>query len=306
MDTQIHNLVNQTFLGNLVFSSHKLITADATTTSVGEILALLNDNNIMSVPLVLEEVKSGAHSSTTDVIQGILSIHDIILHLANSGATEYNFDNKPAAEVLGNSYDSTSIITEHPTTTVRTAINHLSKANHRLLVRTGTKGRTELRMLTQSDLVRFIASHSQVLSPLMAMPLKDTGIDIVKAMASVKVNETALDAFKLMAKFRCSSVPVVNDEGTILTTISASDLRSLTSLTGSPALSLTVLDYLKYLNYNGVTPPATCTLNTPFSLVIATAALCRIHRLWVVDDIMRPIGVVSLTAILKYFNAKLD
>ena len=44
--------------------------------------------------------------------------------------------------------------------------------------------------------------------------------------------------------------------------------------------------------------PATCTPETPLRFLVKTVVESNAHRVWVVDEEGRPIGVVSLTNII--------
>jgi CBS domain-containing protein len=51
-------------------------------------------------------------------------------------------------------------------------------------------------------------------------------------------------------------------------------------------------------------PVGTCTRNTSFNFVLLRILALRVHRLWVVDDKEHPIGVISLTDIMKTLIAE--
>lgn len=48
--------------------------------------------------------------------------------------------------------------------------------------------------------------------------------------------------------------------------------------------------------------PVTVSLNTRLESVLYKLTWFRLHRLWIVDEDNKPVGVISLTDVLKLFN----
>ena len=49
--------------------------------------------------------------------------------------------------------------------------------------------------------------------------------------------------------------------------------------------------------------PVTVTLSSTLETVLLKLCWFRLHRVWIVDEENRPIGVITLTDVLKVFNS---
>lgn len=62
-----------------------------------------------------------------------------------------------------------------------------------------------------------------------------------------------------------------------------------------------MLPVLQFLKQGGMSyfPVASCTMSTTLNFVLLNLMGLRVHRLWVVDENQCPIGVISLTDVMK-------
>ena len=96
-----------------------------------------------------------------------------------------------------------------------------------------------------------------------------------------------------------NAVAVVDDKGSIVANLSSTDVRGMKSeelcLVRKP-----VLEYLKARNPTGkLVHPVTCTPRALLKDVILQLSTAKIHRVWVVDSAMKPVGVVTLSDICR-------
>jgi len=98
-----------------------------------------------------------------------------------------------------------------------------------------------------------------------------------------------------------SALPIINNSGKLIDTLSASDFRCVTLESLKDTL-LPVCEFLKKergkLGYDLVMGAVDETL---FSIVDKIMVSGH-HRVWIVDNHRKPIGVVSLTDIIKAFS----
>lgn len=176
-------------------------------------------------------------------------------------------------------------------------------------------------IISQTDIVQFAYKRVQELGPLRHQTLVELGL-AYKTVVCVPAELSTVKSFACMLANQVSSVGVVSHErgGALVASLSASDLRGLLPQDFS-ALSLPVLEFLnskasaagyhncKHAHANdwglkgaealkGVSI-ATCSPSSTFEEVIGQLSEGRLHRMYVVDANERPLGIVTLTDILK-------
>jgi CBS domain containing-hemolysin-like protein len=65
-----------------------------------------------------------------------------------------------------------------------------------------------------------------------------------------------------------------------------------------------VLDYINRNSPEKIVPPLTVLPTTTFETVVLKLAATHTHRLWIVDNYARPIGVVSITDIMNLLDLR--
>lgn len=81
-------------------------------------------------------------------------------------------------------------------------------------------------IISQMDVVKFIAQRADLLGPLADAPLSSLGIlRTGKGIVAVDPNTPTLAAFAMLASRQLAGAPVVADDGSIIANLSISDLR---------------------------------------------------------------------------------
>jgi 5'-AMP-activated protein kinase, regulatory gamma subunit len=309
------SLLKTLTLGLLVYDKRDLVLVPASTT-VDEALGIIQRENVLALPV----------ASTTDPSKfiGILSITDIMAYVAfgsfridqsdSSQFQSFMSGEIPVSDLLTMHAESSSVWTLEDTDPIERCLEPMSKGIHRIVVRqsrTHKDGSVKVhyRMLTQSDLVRFLMSYS-----CYGRSPSDGTADASKSLAELHVYDspnkppltsipsscTALEAFRLLEQHELNSLPIINADGSILTSISASDLRGLRSHQLSSILQ-PVPEFLKSQRGGLIPVPLTATPNSTLYEVSMLLTLNRAHHVWVVDENRKPLGVVSLSDIIcKY------
>jgi len=107
--------------------------------------------------------------------------------------------------------------------------------------------------------------------------------------------------------YQVSALPVVDGNGRLVGNFSVTDLINIwTDKDGAAKLlEMTVTEYLERNSKESLNP-ITCkqsdSLNTAVSLMIEK----KIHRVWIVDENQKPIGVVSMTDLFKIVRDHID
>jgi CBS domain-containing protein len=185
----------------------------------------------------------------------------------------------------------------------------LDKHSHRLVV--CDKNANLKSLITQSRIVGLLA-YLEV-SQLNATVAE---LNLTKDVVTIQSTETAYKAFKLMESKRISALAVVNEQGELVGNISVSDIK----LIGWNAdywnlLGLPIKDYLTQLMYHQesifirsynfwtLDRPHTvvlkCKQQDKLKSVVKAMSFFQVHRLYIVDDSKKPIGVISMYDVLK-------
>jgi CBS domain-containing protein len=159
--------------------------------------------------------------------------------------------------------------------------------------------------VTQSALVQHFSKNSAKLGRFAECSLAELGFQ-PKTVFSVKEHAPAIDAFKLMSEHKITGVPILDSEGEIITNISSKELRNvLTDPQFLDKLQLPAERFASELksktflhNAETMYPKICCKFSHKFIDVLSKLAATKIHRIYVVEDGSRPIGVISLDDIV--------
>lgn len=313
------SLLDALNIGLLVYDKRELITINNNAT-VEQALQVMNTHNILSLPVVNPE--SGK-------CEGILSMLDLMLFVSfgcyrPSDSYDPNPDQfqcfkqtqTPVGEVAG--IDKEGLWEFDASESIMKILEPMSKGVHRILVHEeieedGKKVK-RTRLLTQTDLIRFLVSYTVYAKDINCkIDIHDTLENLGLASASrpepfvVSHTLSALESFRRMAEHDVKSAPVVDDNGVLLGTISASDLRGLRS-NQLPNILLSVLEFKdkarSLRQSSGARPnvvkasPSSTLFDTMVQLIIH-----KVHQLWLVNADGKPTGSVSMTDIITKFSA---
>lgn len=175
------------------------------------------------------------------------------------------------------------------------------KGIHRVGV-IGEKGNI-VNILSQTDVIRFLYTEMENFLSIFDCTVEEMKLGNYSPI-TINQDEVTIKALKLLHSKKISALGVVDDNGILVGNLSASDLKGAVTTdndSGSDPLGSLLLPVLSFLKQGGMSyfPVATCTKKSKLSVIIANIISSRIHRLWIVDKIGRPIGIITLTDIMK-------
>jgi len=181
---------------------------------------------------------------------------------------------------------------------------------HRILIHKEKDKKKIVNVLTQSAIVSWLDKHSDSLGPVLKLTIRELNLG-VKGVICIKDDSPALEGFKLMASNRISAVGIVDKNGTLISAISAKDIRVLDSKILFSQLYKSALEFvIKARNIEKsemdkkMIPQISATPDTTLGEVLKKLASFKIHRIFVVDSNKKALGVISLgdllTAILQH------
>jgi len=149
-----------------------------------------------------------------------------------------------------------------------------------------------MNVVSQSSIVKFLAENMRHLGRSGDKALVQLNIS-KKIVYQVPAVAKTLDGFLLMDKHKVEALAVTDNSGKLIGELSAANLRGLGADIFT-RMELSVEEFIK-----GHRLPETCQPAARLKDVITQLARTGSHRLWVVDAEAKPIGIVSLTDVMK-------
>jgi len=132
-----------------------------------------------------------------------------------------------------------------------------------------------------------------------------TELDLVNESKIIGLPQsvTAITAWRAMlVRNELTALPVVDAQGALILTISASDFRGI-EISNFADILLPVGDFLAKSRGPAFTPAnVTCKATDSLHDVLAKLLANKVHRVWIVNAAYLPIGVITLTDIIKKFS----
>jgi len=160
-----------------------------------------------------------------------------------------------------------------------------------------------MNLITQSQIAKYLYGNMGKIGPKMNKPLRLVR-DAIKDVISVAVTQPTIDAFALMVKENISGVAVVDESGALRGALSVRDLKAVAP---DAALFWRLYQptgtFLGKLNreFSDSRPsrPQYCTTDDTIETALTILVENKIHRVFIVDDLKKPIGVFSLKDLLS-------
>eukprot|EP01137_Pigoraptor_chileana_P022514 Opistho-2@7014 len=160
-----------------------------------------------------------------------------------------------------------------------------------------------VNIVSQSDIVRYLNANYDRLGSVVNKTIGDLGF-APRDVLVVKEDDLTADACDLMDRKHIAAVGVVDGDGRLVNNFSASDLRGLRTGQIGTHLQMSVKEFLEYSplhkrKMDAHNKPLTVKSTDKFGDVLRKIVVAGVHRLYVTDDAERPVGLVSLTDILR-------
>jgi len=163
------------------------------------------------------------------------------------------------------------------------------------------------RILTQTDLIRFIHLHADKFPFLedTIQQVDSNQVKLLKNVHSVTGNTLTLQVFRSLQITSLEAIPIVDDKGIILSSFSSGLVRGFTH----EKVKDLFLPVSEFISQHGVKSylskvNSSTTLRQVIQIMVRSlemTAVSHTRLVWVVDDDSRPIGSVSMSDITNYF-----
>ena len=159
-------------------------------------------------------------------------------------------------------------------------------------------------IISQSGLVAFIASKCPPGS--LDEKMTDAGLECRREVVKVSDDASAASAFELLDSKRLSGLAVVDEDGKLIGNTSARDIKNAVMDAGRTGMDMDILSYLARVRQSQVVkndkyPSCHVHEDATVGHVVNMLSKTGFHRVFVVDNEMKPIGVVSFADIIKFF-----
>ncbi|GAB5353577.1 hypothetical protein AAMO2058_000047400 [Amorphochlora amoebiformis] len=292
------------------------------TATVEETLKELNKKNILSMPVI---------DKKKNKYVGIVSISDIVIATCFNPCfakfakgkeaidslkredmakiVEASVLKSPVSDLVGMTEETKNLWVFDEEEKLGKLAEFFSQGVHRALIKR-LKGSPCL--VSQTDFVKFIAtqikeSKNKDIVEFLKQPLDKLGnVHKGKSVVSVREDETALTGFRRLLQWQSfrdwnlAALPIVDKKGAIIGNLSESDLRGLNENRLLDVLFVVPM-YMKTF-YGEMRKPETITADCSFMDALDKLIDCKVHRLWIVDNDKKPIGVFSLSDVISQFT----
>jgi len=300
--------------GDLVAEKRAVVEV-STHTTVAEVARLLKSNNFQSVPVYDEEQKK--YIGFVDVLD--LLAHTQLMMDYMTHRTERLEDFEASAFAFGTAVD---IMKEEkrrkihlfgPETRLENVLRIFSKDEPRVLVtvfvkvnlwwsvvKGGVWKKREYRMLTQTDVVRYIAMHQADMGNRLNVRVGDLrGTMDKKRVATLGHRKRAIDGFSEMLNHKVDALVIVDEHGVGVGVLSAADLRGIGQATLKNLL-IPVLDYIAVMTGRKPRDPVTCKPDDLLPGVIDKLINNKVHRTFMINENGTPIGSVTMRDVIRH------
>jgi len=308
------SVLSNTPLADLVFDKKGLWKVESND-SIEQVLQFLKEHQIQGAP-VWDDQKS-QYVGMIDTWD-IMSSFAVGTYFSDNVNVEYPskqllntdfFKEMTVAKLLSMNERTRVIHGFEPTDTLQSLLKPMGEMGvHRCLVsqRDDIDRHHCWKMISRTDLIKFIVKHEKDFGALLNTFVDELGLGFETSFQSApskvltcKPTDVALSVYQKMYQPRMSAMAIVDNEGKLIGTFSASDLKGIT-VDKLHTLLLSVTDFLRAMNEGQYIPkPVTCHPKSYIKTVLEKAIAAKVHRVWVVNSSLQPVGVVSYSDIIS-------
>ena len=184
----------------------------------------------------------------------------------------------------------------------------MKRHNHRVPITDSSSGTPVCTgIISQSGAVAFIAGKCP--PGTLDEKMTDAGLNFRRDVVSIADTESAASAFELLDSKRLSGIAVVDEDGKLIGNTSARDVKNAVMDAGRTGMDQDILSYLARVRQSQIVkndkyPSCHVHEDATVGHVVNLLAKTGFHRVFVVDEERKPIGVVSFADIIQFFIEK--
>jgi len=272
--------------------------------TVEEVMDVMHQNQITSAPVL--ELSSNKLLGFIDMLDLVWFLLDIVHQGIPKGERmeqlRQKFSKEKNVKVV-NSSNRSECYPLPQNSTLFDAAKLFKQGIHRIPV-LNSSGEI-VTLFSQSDMVAFLIENEEKLGDLWKQPVGKNPYLVHHKVQTVSKNKSVIEAYELLFTKGVNSVAVVDDNGVLVGNLSSTDLKGIYGRS-FVMLHDKVEDFLRenrLKKFQGVSLKhphyiATAKPDEAIGVVANRMKDLHVHRLFIVDNDIKPIGVVSLTDVI--------
>lgn len=241
-----------------------------------------------------------------DILSAVIMTTRYIHHEDNTSPYNTVFEEKVGKYTITYLASRNPLRSGPPTMTLKEMCRIFTESKCRQMAICKDKSSHCEHLVSRSSLARFMSAHTS--SEDLTETLKDSGLEYLKPVVSVKDSTSAFETFELMDSKRLYGVAVVaEDDGSLVGYTSAKDVWLAAMDNSKTSMDLEIMSYLAAVRQlrvekDGKARHPACHVyeNDTIAHILGILVKTRYHRVFVVDQQSKPIGVVSITDIVNF------
>jgi CBS domain-containing protein len=293
-----------------------------TTDSVASAYETLKKNNIHSAPVVRPDmacvgfiswldltsflVKVEREAMSSDEVPWSTSLKDDDIEIIAERNKKYTLANVQEEGIAGMAPGNPFVLLKEESTLLD-ALQLLGKGVHRLAI-TSEDSPTEVKaILSQRKVIQWIAKDAETrLGPVGEVTVEGAGLLGRRELVAINENEPTIDGFMKMDKHMLTSVVVVGDSGKAKGVLSSTDVSEVADFQELLKPTSEFLSVVRDKQTRAKDFLVSCLPSSTISEVVNLLSFAGVHRVAVVDEDQKPLGVVTLTDISKLILRQFD
>jgi 5'-AMP-activated protein kinase regulatory gamma subunit len=298
-------ILQKTTIGDILTPNRKIVTVHYDE-EVKILLKKLADANVISAIITDPSIKPG--------VLGFVDVLDLLVFIVDNISNEIQditkesiqnlkwagqcFSRTIAGELINYSQsDPYKTITNQ--TLLLEVVTLFAGEYKRLAVVEGNK---IVNVISQSDIIEFLTTCGVYIGSKILKTIKE--ILTPSGVATVNEKMNIISTLRYMKNIKVSGVAVVDDHHRIIANFSATDLIGLTE-DNFHLLSLSIKEFV-YKIHGFPKPPVFVLPNDSIETVMLKLVVHKVHRVYIVNPEMKPIGIITLTDIMKFLLMNLN
>jgi CBS domain-containing protein len=286
-------------IGDIVHHHQDLIAVEARST-IGYVLDFIEEHKLQTVG-IYGTPGSWLGSGGVQIVSGgkqyiaLVSTVDLLAFISQNGNIQ-NALTLPVIQAVGSTNESQSLWSEPYSRPIYFAMEQFCKGCHHALAVDDTHKHSTIapKMIAQYDIIKYLYHHKSSTMPhlnnIFDQPIQSFMNNNVKTIpASSRLHDCLYELLSYHA------IPVTDTDGTVISTISITDLSGTVSAVVANIHEMTVLDYLFY-RHGSIRPPIFLSSTDTLGHAVENILSNHIHRVWISHD--NGIGVLSCTDII--------
>lgn len=290
-------LLQQTGVSDILDSSRKVVKTQFQE-EVRDLLKKLSDAGVLAAAVMDESVGVIGFVDVLDLLVCVIEVTNNSVDITKERFENLRWEGQCFSRQTSGSISNLSqrnpFYSVSPSTSLLDCVKIFATEVHRLAV---MENGALKNVISQYDIVQFLATRGVYIGTEMGRPLSSTSLAFL-GVATVRDNVNVVECIRYMRTYKCSGVPVMDQHNRIVANFSATDLLGLNEA-NFHLLALPVMEFL--IRIHGYPkPPVFVKLDETPEALMMKVVIHKVHRVYIVNEKMVPIGVVSLTDIMKW------